>query len=157
MQKEDKFEMNSVPFVLFGTIMLFTSWLFFNGGSSLSMFKPRSNNAPKIMMCTILSATTGGFVSSFLKPLIMGTYSAQNRYDLGALTNGLLSGLVSITGVSDRCEPWSAFLIGVVASVVYSFACKGMQKAGIDDPVEASMVHGACGMWGLLAVGLFDN
>ena len=87
----------------------------------------------------------------------MGTFSKQQRYDVGALTNGLISGLVSITGVCDRCEPWSALIIGLLASLIYSLACKLVQKVGVDDPIEASMVHGFCGVWGLIAVGIFDT
>jgi len=60
-------------------------------------------NPPKIMMCTLLSAATGGISSAFLKPLVMGTYSQNQRYDVGALTNGMLAGAVSITAVCDRC------------------------------------------------------
>jgi Amt family ammonium transporter len=105
----------------------------------------------------MLSGVTGGIISAFLKPLIMGTYSQHHRYDVGALTNGMIAGLVSITGVCDRCEPWSAFFIGLIGSVIYTLACKIMRRLGVDDPIEASMVHGACGMWGLIAVGIFDN
>lgn len=76
---------------------------------------------------------------------------------MGALSNGIIGGLVAITGVADRCEPWSAFLIGIIGSVAYSFACKAAQRFGIDDPIEASMVHGGCGLWGIIAVGIFDN
>jgi len=108
-------------------------------------------------MCTLLSAFASGLVATFLKPVIMGTYSENHRYDTGALTNGLLAGLVAITGSCDRCEPWSSFLIGLLAGVVYTFACKLQAKLGVDDPVEASMVHGACGIWGVIAVGIFDN
>lgn len=65
--------------------------------------------------------------------------------------------MVSITGVCDRCEPWSALIIGFMGSLTYSLACKLAKKVGVDDPIEASMVHGACGMWGLIAVGIFDT
>jgi len=123
----------------------------------MDMFQPRANNSAKIMMCTIISGSTAGLIAAFLKPLIMGTYSRSRRYDVGALTNGLLSGLVSITGVCDRCEPWAACMIGLIGSVMYCFACKLMKKMNVDDPIEASMVHGACGMWGLISVGIFDN
>ena len=119
------------------------------------MFSPRKNSAAKIMMCSLLSASTGGIVSAYLKPLIMGTYSETHRYDVGALTNGILAGLVSITGTCDSCEPWSAVLIGFIGSVFYTCACKLWQKIGIDDPIEASQVHAACGLWGLFAVGIF--
>lgn len=157
MQQETVPEIASFPFVVFGTVLLLVSWLFFNGGSTMDMFAPRENNSPKIMMCTLLSGATGGLISAFLKPLIMGTYSASQRYDVGALTNGILAGLVSVTGVCDHCEPWSAFLIGIIGSVTYTFACKICNKLGVDDPVEAAQVHGACGLWGLMAVGIFDN
>jgi len=109
------------------------------------------------MMVTLLSAASGGIVSAFLKPLIMGTYSQSHRYDVNALANGMLAGCVSITGVCDRCEPWSAFLIGVIGSIIYDFSCKLWAKLDVDDPIEASQVHGSCGLWGLIAVGIFDT
>jgi Amt family ammonium transporter len=157
MANDHTFEQNSYPFIVFGTIMLFVSWLFFNGGSTLSMFQPRANNAPKIMMVSILSGCTGGLVAAFLKPFVMRTYSQKNRYDVGALSNGILVGLVSITGVCDRCEPWSAFVIGGTGGLIYTLCCKLGEKIGYDDPVEAGQVHGAGGIWGLIAVGIFDN
>lgn len=157
LQNDDLFELNSFPFVVFGTIMLIVSWLFFNGGSALTMFGEDGTNIPKIMMCTLLSAATGGITSAFLKPLIMGTFSQNRRYDVSALTNGMLAGAVAITAVCDRCEPWSAFLIGLISSIFYAFCCRFWDKMHIDDPLEASQVHAGCGLWGLIAVGVFDN
>lgn len=75
LQKNENFEINSFPFVVFGTIMLLVSWLFFNGSSTMNMFEPRATCSAKIIMCTIISGATSGVVSAFLKPLLMGTYS----------------------------------------------------------------------------------
>jgi len=157
MAEDDRFEANSFPFIVFGTILLFVSWLFFNGGSTFTMFGPRANSSPKIMMVTIIAGMTGGLVAAFLKPFVMRTYSKRQRYDVGALSNGILAGLVAITGVCDRCEAWSACIIGFLGGVVYVLACKLMDKLGVDDPIEATQVHGFNGVWGLIAVGIFDN
>ena len=89
MAEDDNFEQSSFPFVVYGTILLWVSWLFFNGGSAFSMFAARANNPPKIMMVTIISAVTGGLVATFLKPFVMGTYSKKMRYDVAALSNGI--------------------------------------------------------------------
>jgi ammonium transporter, Amt family len=137
--------------------MLAVGWLFFNAGSTMSMFQPSINSSSKIMMITLLSCSTGGIISAFLRPLIMGTYSQNQRYDVSALCNGMLAGCVSITGVCDRCEPWSAILIGLIGSLIYAFACKLWEYLNIDDPIEASQVHGSCGLWGIIAVGIFDG
>lgn len=91
---------------MYGTILLIISWLFFNGGNTQNMFLPRANSSGKICMSTLLSAFASGLTATFLKPVITGTYSENHRYDTGALTNGLLAGLVAITGNCDRCEPW---------------------------------------------------
>ena len=108
-------------------------------------------------MNTIISGATGGLVASILKPWIMGTYHSRNLYDVGALCNGLLAGLVAITGACDRVDPWAALIIGFIGGAVYSLACKLCELATVDDPIEASSVHGFGGMWGLIAVGIFDN
>ena len=66
------FEPNSVPFVVVGTIILWVSWLFFNGGSTADMFVPRAGGISKIMMNTIISGSIAGLVATFLKPWLMG-------------------------------------------------------------------------------------
>lgn len=157
LSTDREFEQNSVPFVVFGTIILFVSWLFFNGGSTLSMFNKRNSGISKIMMVTIVSGTTGGALSTFLKPVIMGERNKHNKYDVGATTNGILAGLVAVTGVCDRVEPWGAFIIGLISAFVYCSSCRLLRVLNIDDPIEASPVHGFTGFWGLIAVGIFDN
>lgn len=59
-------------------------------------------------------------------------------YNFAAITNGILAGLVSITGSSDRVYPWSAFLIGIIGAFVYIGACRLMAWLEIDDPLEAA-------------------
>ena len=76
---------------------------------------------------------------------------------MGAVTNGLLAGLVSITAVCDRVEPTFAVFIGGLGGLIYCLSCKLLVALNIDDPIEAAPVHGFCGLWGLIVVGIFDN
>ena len=48
-------------------------------------------------------------------------------------------------------------MIGAIGSIVYSLSCRLLHALNIDDPIEASPVHGFTGFWGLIAVGIFDN
>ena len=157
MANDVNFEENSYPFIVYGTILLLVAWLFFNGGSTLDIFAPKEIGAAKIMMVTIISGVTGGLTASFIKPLIMCTYSKGNRYDVGAMSQGMLAGLVCITGVCDRVDPWFAFVIGLIGGLFYILACKLLDWLNIDDPIEAAQVHGANGIWGCIATGIFDN
>ncbi|CAE7563912.1 AMT1-2 [Symbiodinium sp. KB8] len=84
----------------------------------------------------------------------MGALAAQ--YDVGALCNGILAGLVSITAGCGNMECGSAVLTGFIGAFFYMAASMLLVRLKIDDPVDASPVHGACGIWGLLAAGLFD-
>ena len=124
---DTEFENSSIPFVVVGTIVLWIAWLFFNGGSTTDMYPGKNEKHPvisKIIMNTIISGATGGLVASVLKPWVMGSYTSRNRYDVGALCNGLLAGLVAITGVCHNVDPWAALIIGFIGAVVYAFACK---------------------------------
>lgn len=73
------------------------------------------------------------------------------------MCSGALAGLVSVTASCNDIAHWSALIIGFIGSFVYILSCIFMIKFKIDDPVEASQVHGFCGVWGVLAVGIFDR
>ena len=72
------------------------------------------------------------------------------------MCNGILAGLVAITAPCNNVTDWAAFIIGFIAAFVYIFASKMLRFLKIDDAIGAFPVHGACGVWGILAAGLFD-
>ena len=110
----------------------------------------------KIMMNTTLAAASGGIWSIFMKNRILGTHSRLNRYDLTAISNGILAGLVAITASCHNVESWAALVIGLIGSIFYTLSCKLLHKLKIDDPLEATNVHGFGGIAGLICAGLFD-
>jgi Amt family ammonium transporter len=71
--------------------------------------------------------------------------------------NGALAGLVSITAPVGTVEPWAAVVIGFIGGVIVVFAVLGFDKIRIDDPVGAIAVHGVCGIWGTLSIGIFGR
>ena len=107
-------------------------------------------------MNTFISASVAGLTFSLVhlfswKPThIMRVYKAEE------LMNSILAGLVSITGSCNNVSTYGAIVIGFIGSSVYMISKKVMNRLKIDDPVEASQIHGFTGIWGLLAVGLFD-
>jgi Amt family ammonium transporter len=78
-------------------------------------------------------------------------------WDLVYTLNGSLAGLVAITAGCAFVSPVSALIIGLVAGVVVVYAADLIERLHIDDPVGAFAVHGACGIWGTLAIGLFGQ
>ena len=71
--------------------------------------------------------------------------------------NGILAGLVGITAGADQVSWMEAVLIGLIAGAIVVFAIVLIDRIKIDDPVGAISVHGICGIWGTLAVGLFSS
>merc|ERR1711907_518720 len=76
--------------------------------------------------------------------------------DCAALCNGILAGLVSVTAPCSNVESGSAVLIGFLGGFVYVGSSMLIKKLKVDDPVDASSVHGSCGIWGCIAAALFD-
>jgi Amt family ammonium transporter len=77
-------------------------------------------------------------------------------YDVMHLCNGVLAGLVSVTSSSSNIELWAACLIGLIGSVIYTGTKKFVVRNEIDDPMDITEVHGFCGIWSIIAVGIFD-
>ncbi len=154
---EDDFRPHSIPYVVTGTFILWVCWLFFNGGSTYKIIQNSNIKPEVVMMNTILSAASAGLVSVFFKNRILCSKQANMKYDLGSICNGILIGLVGVTGSCHNVASWAAITIGALSGFVYALSTKLMFRLEIDDPLEASQVHGFGGLTGVIAAGIFDK
>lgn len=129
-----------------GTFILWVGWFGFNPGSSLSGL---DMNIARIALTTNLAAATGGMTG------IIFTMFRYGKADPSMAANGALAGLAAITAGTAFVGPGSAVAIGMVAGVLVVLAVEFFDHIKADDPVGAIAVHGVCGIWGTLAVGLF--
>ncbi|CAM9543143.1 unnamed protein product [Chrysoparadoxa australica] len=134
-----------------GTLIMWCGWYAFNGGSSLTITGGRSEVAARAMVNTTLAA---GAATMCMVVLVKSFYK---KFDSSLVNNGILAGLVAITGSAPLVETEGAFLIGIIAGAIYLGASRLLLKLRIDDVVDATPVHLACGFWGLIAAGLFSQ
>jgi Amt family ammonium transporter len=136
---------------LLGVLLLWVGWYGFNCGSTLAVSGGASKIAGHVAVTTTISAAASG-MTMILYQRFIGTH-----YDLGAVGNAILAGLVSITAGCALVDPWAAFLIGIIGCLAYMLSSTVLLKLLIDDPLDAYPIHGFCGMWGVLAVGIFGT
>jgi len=148
------FEGHSTPLQIIGTFLLWFGWYGFNPGSTLYVHGYARDMA-RSAVTTTLSAASGGLAGLYLKKSLPEKLGGSGNYDVGHTCNSLLGGLVGITAGCVVVDPWAAIIIGMFSAVVYHAASCLMRRLRIDDPLDAFAVHGACGLWGLIAVGLF--
>jgi Amt family ammonium transporter len=98
---------------------------------------------------TTLAACAAGLTAMFW------SYMSSKKWDAGFTTNGFLAGLVAITCPCYWVSPTGAILLGGVAGVVVVLGVELLEWLRIDDPIGAVPVHGLCGIWGTLSLGLF--
>ena len=98
---------------------------------------------------TALAAAAGGIAASFASWIML------KKPDLSMALNGILAGLVGITAGADSISPWASVVVGGIAGVLVVVSVLALDKIKIDDPVGAISVHGICGNWGTIAVGIF--
>jgi Amt family ammonium transporter len=147
---QEKFAAHNVPFIVLGTVILWFGWFGFNCGSTLQMNESAGRLAAQVAVNTTLSPAISGLVVTFTMRFRVGYWNTIS------MCGGILAGLVSITASCGSVTPISALIIGAIGGLVYMLASDVLPKMGIDDPVEAVAVHGACGTWGVLAAALFD-
>ncbi len=135
----------NMPLANIGALLLWFGWFGFNGGSVLSA---SAGNIGYVIVTTALGAAAGGLVSIFVSWFVL------KKPDLSMALNGILAGLVGITAGADNLSLVGAIIAGGVAGALVVFAVVFFDKIKIDDPVGAISVHGVCGVWGTLAVGL---
>lgn len=136
---------HNIPFAMVGVFILWLGWFGFNPGSELAA----DQYVATVAINTLLAAAAGGLVSAAT------IWVWKGKPDVAMVGNGVLAGLVAITAPCGTVNPAMSVVIGgiggalVIASVIF------LDRLHIDDPVGAVSVHGVCGLWGLLSIGLF--
>ena len=136
---------HSIPFAIVGVFILWLGWFGFNPGSELAA----DGAVMTVGVNTMLAAVAGGLLCTITIWIVGG------KPDLAMIGNGVLAGLVAITAPCGTVDPIPAFIIGGVGGVLVVFSVLFFDRIQIDDPVGAISVHGVCGAWGLLSIGLF--
>ncbi|HLK36847.1 MAG TPA: ammonium transporter [Polyangiaceae bacterium] len=130
-----------------GGVILWFGWYGFNPGSTLSAMD--LHGIGRVATNTTLAACAGGLSALFF------VYWRGRYWDCGITVNGFLAGLVAITCPCYWVSPTGAFVIGGIAGVLCVLSVDLLEHLRIDDPVGAASVHGTCGIWGTLSLGLF--
>ncbi|XP_075988467.1 ammonium transporter isoform X1 [Anticarsia gemmatalis] len=136
-----------------GTFVLWWGWLAFNSGSTYGVSGAKWQYAARAAVMTMMGSFGGGCFG-----LLFTLVKNKGKAEVMELINSVLGSLVSITAGCFLYRAWESLLIGFIGAAIASGTGPLFDMMGVDDPVGASAVHGACGLWGVLAVGLFaDN
>ncbi|MFD1335699.1 ammonium transporter [Oceanobacillus iheyensis] len=139
---------HNLPLGALGVFILWLGWFGFNGGSTLAA---DPSLVPYVIGTTLLS-TSAALVSSSLY-----TKLRFKKVDASLSMNGVLGGLVGITAGAAEISLGGSIIVGLISGVVLVEGIRFLDtKLRIDDPVGAIAVHGICGIWGTLAIGLFS-
>jgi ammonium transporter, Amt family len=140
---------HNVPMVVLGTFILAFGWFGFNPGSTLS---GTDTHIAIIAVNTMLASAAGAFGAYVYLRARFG------KPDVSMLCNGMLAGMVAITAPCAFVTAPASIFIGLVAGMLVIASAMFIENTlKIDDPVGASSVHGVCGAWGVISLGLFAD
>jgi len=103
---------------------------------------------------TLIAGSAGGLSALFVR-----TFRSRDMgLHFGGILYGVAAGCISMAACPLRVDTYEAFWIGLIGGVIYAFTMIAIGKCGlIDDPLDGLGYHGACGAWGLIAAGFFDE
>ena len=129
-----------------GVFILWFGWYGFNGAAAAD-----GQHLGQIFSTTTLAPACATVVA------MIYTWVRFGKPDVSLSLNGSLAGLVAITAGCDNVDNVGAMIIGAVAGLLLCIFVPFIDNVlKVDDPVGACSVHGVCGCFGTLAVGLFD-
>ncbi len=130
-----------------GVFILWFCWYGFNGAAASDVAQ----------LAQILVVTTVATATSTISTMVY-TWIKNKKPDVSMTLNGSLAGLVAVTAGCAVVDVVGAFFIGLIAGILVDVAVEVIdKKLHIDDPVGAIAVHGANGLWGTIACGLFST
>ena len=135
--------------LLFGTFILWINWYAFNVGSTTRQTSGGVEAGARVAVTTTLGTASGCVISIIFSELITGFIEPE------IVATGLLGGLVGITASCAVVTEAESIVIGSVGSLIAIYSTRLEIWMHIDDPCSAFAIHGAAGIWGVIAVGLF--
>ncbi len=140
---------HNIPMAMIGTFILAFGWFGFNAGSTLAGSDLRIG----VIATNTMLAGAAGSVTAMLY-----MWNRYGKPDPSMMANGALAGLVAITAPCAFVTAPSAVLIGGIAGVLVCASVFFVERnLKVDDPVGAISVHGTCGLWGILSLGLLAD
>jgi Amt family ammonium transporter len=141
---------HNMPYAVLGTIILWFGWFGFNPGSTLGVVTgDRVGYFGYVALTTNLAAAAGALGG------VATAWAVLRKPDVSMMLNGALAALVAITAACGFVAPWAAIVIGLASGFLAVTGVLVVERLGIDDPIGAVAVHGASGVWGTVATGLF--
>ncbi len=128
-----------------GALILWIGWYGFNPGSQLAM----DQWVPYVAVTTTLGAAGGAIAATVISTI------TSKKPDLTMIINGILAGLVSVTAGCGNLTLMGSWVAGAVGGIIVVLSVAALDASGIDDPVGAFSVHGVCGVWGTIVIGLW--
>ena len=143
---------HDIVLVITGCLILAFGWFGFNPGSTLGASGNGGLRISSIAVNTMMASATGLIGAMLYMWLVYG------KPDASMTGNGFLAGLVAITAPSGFVNPLGAVIIGLIAGVLVCLSVAFVERVmQVDDPVGAVSVHGTCGIWGVISLGLFAD
>lgn len=140
---------HNLPLAMGGTLILAFGWFGLTAGCTFAASDPRIS---LIAVNTVLASAAGALTA------LLYLQQRYSRPDVAMACHGLLGGLVAITASCAFVSPAAAVLIGIIAGFLVVASVLALERRfRIDDPAGAIPVHGVCGLWGALAVGIFAD
>jgi len=147
LEGENLDEPHNIPFVALGTALLWFGWFGFNGGSALAA----SGTAVAAAVNSEIAASVALLVWLIIDWVRLG------RPKVVGLCVGAIAGLATVTPAAGFIQPWGAFVIGLVASLLCYACCEMRKKFQLDDALDVWGVHGMGGFIGTILVGVLAD
>ena len=139
---------HSMTSAAIGVFVLWFGWFGFNPGSTMAADGPSIAHVATTTNIAAAAATISSMITAWI---------LLRKPDFGMSLNGCLAGLVAITAPCAFVSVPSALIIGIIAGIIVVIAVFFFDRIRIDDPVGATAVHLANGMFGTIALGLFAD
>jgi Amt family ammonium transporter len=136
---------NNLVITMLGAGLLWVGWFGFNAGSSITS----GLSTAQALTATQIAAAAGALTWIIIECIHQGKPSA-----LG-FASGILAGLVAITPAAGVVQPYGAFSLGIIASMICYVFISNKHKFGFDDTLDAFGIHGIGGIVGALFLSFF--